>query len=291
MFDENGLCHACRWYEQKKTAIDWTARRAELQKICNEARAAADGPYHCVLGVSGGKDSTWQALYLRDEMGINPLLVQFACSDGTDLPGRRNLEKFGGTGLHAHQPSAQSPCSAWLLSRKSFFEYGNIIKYSEHALYATPFRVAIDYKIPIVFFGENPALEAGDRNIGRPGWDATAIQYNNTLGGQGIEIWTGDGITERDLAAPMPFRRRRRWRQVGRAAASIMGYFLDWSVWENAVFSLKHGFECINEPHRDIGIPYLHNSLRPAIMAASSMPCSSTSKLGVSGILPKIHQL
>jgi N-acetyl sugar amidotransferase len=257
VFDDQGICHACRWYEKKKSVVDWTARRAELQKICDEARAASDGPYHCVLGVSGGKDSTWQAVYLRDELGINPLLVQFACSDGTDL-GRRNLENLVDLDftLISLQPN---PRIARQLSRKSFFDYGNIIKYSEHALFATPFRAAIDYNIPLVFFGENPALEAGDRNVGRPGWDATGIQYNNTLGGQGIEIWMGDGIEERDLL-PYIFPTADEMTKWG-GRGIFMGYFLDWSVWENAVFSLKNGFECIDEPHRDIGIPYLHNSL------------------------------
>jgi len=257
VFDEEGICHACRWYEKKKTVVDWIARRAELQKICDEARAASDGPYHCVLGVSGGKDSTWQAVCLRNEFGINPLLVQFACSDRTDL-GRRNLEnlvELDFTLLSLH-PNPRVACR---LSRKSFFEYGNIIKYSEHALFATPFRVAIDYKIPLVFFGENPALEAGDRNVGRPGWDATGIQYNNTLGGQGIEIWMGDGIEERDLL-PYIFPTAEEMTKWG-GRGIFMGYFLDWSVWENAVFSLERGFKCIDEKHQDIGIPYLHNSL------------------------------
>jgi N-acetyl sugar amidotransferase len=258
VLDEQGVCSACRWYEQKKTVIDWTQRRVELQKICDEALQMADGPWHCVLGVSGGKDSTWQACFLREEFGINPLLVQFASSDGTDL-GRRNLEALVGMDftLISVQPN---PRVARQLSRKSFFDFGNIIKYSEHALFAAPFRIAIDYKIPIVFFGENPGLEAGDKNMSlRPGWDATGIHYNNTLGGQGIDIWMGDGIEECDLL-PYIFPSEEEMKKWG-GRGIFMGYFLDWSVWEHAVFALKRGFECINEPHRDIGIPYLHNSL------------------------------
>lgn len=257
VLDEHGVCNACRWYEQKKTVINWTERKAELKKICDEALQMADGPWHCVLGVSGGKDSTWQACFLREEFGINPLLVQFASSDGTDL-GRRNLEALVEMDftLISMQPN---PRIARQLSRKSFYKFGNIIKYSEHALFTAPFRVAIDYKIPIVFFGENPGLEAGDKNMSRPGWDATGIKYNNTLGGQGIDIWTGDGIEEPDLL-PYIFPSDEEMAKWG-GRGIFMGYFLDWSVWNNAVFTLKRGFECINEPHRDIGIPYQHNSL------------------------------
>src|ERR1700728_4211251 len=55
--DADGICSACRWHEQKKTVIDWSARRQELQRIADEAKAATSGPWHCVVGVSGGKDS------------------------------------------------------------------------------------------------------------------------------------------------------------------------------------------------------------------------------------------
>jgi N-acetyl sugar amidotransferase len=267
VLDAAGVCNACRWYEQKKTAIDWAGRRSELQRIADEAKAASNGPWHCVVGVSGGKDSTWQAMYVRDELGLNPLLVQFAASDGTDL-GRRNLENLVklGFSLISMQPN---PRVARRLCRKSFFDYGNIVKYSEHALFTAPFRVAIDYRIPLVFFGENPALEAGDRNTSRPGWDATGIKYNNTLGGQGIDIWLGDGIEERDLL-PYMFPTDEEMAHWG-GRGIFMGYFVDWYGWENAVFAMKHGLECIDAVPKDIGLPYLHNSLDSNLAIVNSM--------------------
>lgn len=257
VLDEEGICNACRWYANKKTVIDWNSRRHELQQIADEAKAKATGPWDCVVGVSGGKDSTWQAVYVRDQLGLNPLLVQFACSDGTDV-GRVNLENLVEMGftLVGMQPN---PRVARQLCKKSFFTYGNIVKYSEHALFTAPFRVAIDYDIPLVFFGENPALEVGDRNTDRPGWDATGIKFNNTLGGQGIDIWVGDGIVERDL---LPYAFPSDEEMVSWGGRGIfMGYFLDWSGWDNAVFALENGFECVDFEYRDIGIPYQHNSI------------------------------
>ena len=152
VLDGDGVCNACRWHEQKKTSINWHERREDLQKIADEAKQKATGPWDCVVGVSGGKDSTWQAVFVRDELGLNPLLVQFACSDGTDI-GRVNLENLVklGFSLVSVQPN---PVIARKLCRKSFFKYGNIVKYSEHALFTAPFRVAIDYDIPLVFFPE-----------------------------------------------------------------------------------------------------------------------------------------
>lgn len=255
-FDEEGICKACRWAE-RKPSIDWNARRNELQAVADWARRTSEGAWDCVIGVSGGKDSTWQALFVRDKLGLNPLLVQYVGSDGTEL-GRRNMENLVtlGFSLISVQPN---PDVARRLARKSFLNFGNIVKYAEYALYSAPFRAAIDYGIPLVLFGENPALEAGDRNAGEHGWDATTIRHNNTLSGQGIDIWLGDGIDERDLNLyRLPTDEDlTAWGGKG----IFMGFYLNWSVYENGVFAIRHGMECLKaEPH-DIGNLYLHNSL------------------------------
>ena len=103
--DEHGLCNACRWYDQKVKVIDWGARKKELQAIAAEARRTSDRLFDCVVGVSGGKDSTWQAMYVL-MCSLNPPLVQFAGSEGIDL-GRAQPGKSGGTGLFAGQRPAQ----------------------------------------------------------------------------------------------------------------------------------------------------------------------------------------
>ena len=35
-------------------------------------------PYNCIIGISGGKDSTRQAIWVRDKLGLNPLLICLA---------------------------------------------------------------------------------------------------------------------------------------------------------------------------------------------------------------------
>ena len=103
------------------------------------------------MGVSGGKDSIWQACILRDDFGLNPLLVQFASAEGTTL-GRINAEVMVNLGfsLHSVQPN---PKIARLLAKKSFFEYGNIAKYSEFALFTAP-SCSTRFPIFLWFFGE-----------------------------------------------------------------------------------------------------------------------------------------
>lgn len=254
-FDEEGICTACKWY-QTKSSINWMERREELQNLANWAKNESRSPWHCVLGVSGGKDSTWQAMFLREQLGLNPLLVQFVSSDGTEL-GQQNIENLVSLGftLISVQPN---PKIASILSRESFFRYGNVHKYAEMALFPTPFRVAIAYDIPLVFFGENPALEAGDNNRGE-GWDATTIQHNNTLGGDSFKIWLSENVGEQDLLS-YKFPSMEDFNLWG-GKGIFMGYYLNWSGWENAAFAIQNGMQCISADYKDIGSHYKHNSL------------------------------
>lgn len=253
--DSLGVCNACRWQENKKN-INWEARKEEFNEVVDWAKNHSLGEWNCILGVSGGKDSTWQAMQLRDQLGLNPLLVQFVSSDGNEL-GRDNIENLVrlGFSLISVQPN---PKISKILSRESFLRYGNLHKYAEMALFAIPFRTAIQYDIPLVFFGENPALEAGDCNTGE-GWDAKTIYNNHTLGGDSYKIWLSDEVSEGDLIQyqfPTP-EEFQSWNGKG----IFMGYYFNWSSWNNAVFSIRNGMQCQKADYKDIGSHYKHNSL------------------------------
>ena len=48
------------------------------------------------------------------------------------------------------------------------------------ALYAIPVHIAVAYQIPLMFYGENPALTIGSIESGRMDGDAIGIQEGNT---------------------------------------------------------------------------------------------------------------
>ena len=74
-FDERGICTPCQFQEYGTTPEDWRKRREELDAIVEYAQTRrSPSGYDCVIGVSGGKDSTCLALFAR-EVGLRPLLV------------------------------------------------------------------------------------------------------------------------------------------------------------------------------------------------------------------------
>ncbi|MFN5884929.1 MAG: N-acetyl sugar amidotransferase, partial [Bacteroidota bacterium] len=76
-FDEEGVCSACRYAEEKDNGIDWIAREKELRAVCDKFRSK-DGSYDCIVPSSGGKDSGFVAHQLKYEYGMHPLLVTWA---------------------------------------------------------------------------------------------------------------------------------------------------------------------------------------------------------------------
>ncbi|MBI4396946.1 MAG: N-acetyl sugar amidotransferase, partial [Elusimicrobia bacterium] len=58
-FNEQGVCSACRHFESRKD-VDWAQRKEELLRVLEDYRSKNGNNYDCVVGVSGGKDSTYQ---------------------------------------------------------------------------------------------------------------------------------------------------------------------------------------------------------------------------------------
>ena len=77
VFDENGVCNACNYAEtMKNKIIDWQERENELRALLDVHRRD-DGYWDCIIPWSGGKDSTANAIKLKTEYNMNPLLVTF----------------------------------------------------------------------------------------------------------------------------------------------------------------------------------------------------------------------
>ena len=88
IFDDQGVCNACRYWERKSHIIDWNIREKELEDLCDRFRRK-DGRYDVVVPSSGGKDSGFVAHQLKYKYKMNPLTVTWAPNIYTDI-GKRN---------------------------------------------------------------------------------------------------------------------------------------------------------------------------------------------------------
>lgn len=122
IFDEEQVCFACR-YEESKSKINWKQREKELFSIAENAKKECEKrkiDYDCVIGVSGGKDSTFQAVYAKEKLGLHPLLVNCVPDEITET-GRKNINNLNNLGFDIISISPD-PNIAKRLARKTFLK-------------------------------------------------------------------------------------------------------------------------------------------------------------------------
>lgn len=235
-FDERGICGACLWEEEKET-IDWGARWKELQGIAEWAKKTTKSNYDCVIGVSGGKDSTFQALTARDRLGLRPLLVNGEPEGITEI-GRKNIENLIKLGFDAIK-LRPNPKVMKKLIKRDFYKYLNPVKVTEFSLWASAYIIADKLDIPLIIQGENAALTEGARNSDLD-LDGNALNADklNTLS-TGWKGYLEAGVSEKDLF--MFHYDRESLTRKGAKGVWLQYYVKEWSMSRNAEFSIAHG--------------------------------------------------
>jgi len=237
-FSQESICGACLW-EEEKNKINWSKRIEELKEIVEIAKnKKAD--YDCVIGVSGGKDSTKQAITARDDLGLKCLLVNYQPDNITEI-GIKNIEnlKQNGFDVLSIRPN---PKIMQKLVKYDFFNYLNPVKATEFSLYSSAYIIAEKFNIPLVIQGENPGLTAGTSLTG-VGKDSDALKAYQlqTLSKGFNEYLEIDGISEKDLFL---FHYDVKKLIAQNTKGIWLQYFLkEWAYRGNAEFSNKYGFK------------------------------------------------
>ena len=87
VFDENGICERCNEYK-KRIEPEWNHGRGhekELEALIADIKKKGEGkPYDCILGLSGGLDSSYMLHLAVTEWGLRPFV--FHINAGWNLP-------------------------------------------------------------------------------------------------------------------------------------------------------------------------------------------------------------
>jgi N-acetyl sugar amidotransferase len=239
VFGDDGICPACNYFNALKN-VDWTDRIQTLRKIFS-GKKRKPGVYHdCIIGVSGGKDSTRQALWVRDYLKIKPLLVclSYPPEQVTDR-GMDNLSNLVNLGFDV-LVSAPAPGTWRNLKRDGFDEFVNSFRSTELALFSAVPQIALSHGIDIILWGENPALQLGDmKALGRSGYDGNNLRYMNTLT-SGKEWMLRRQYKESELI-PYTYPTINQFLEAD-LQIIYLGWFLgDWSLINNAMYAAANG--------------------------------------------------
>jgi len=252
LFSSEGVCPACDYFDLLQD-VDWQERYEILEDLLEEFPKKPGQHFDCIIGVSGGKDSTRQALWVRDKLGLRPLLVclsyppQQVTQRGVD--NISNLIELGFDVII----SAPSPGTWKRLMRESFDQFTNWAKSTELALFSSVPQLAIRYGIKLILWGENPGLQLGDlKTLGRTGYDGNNLRNMNTLSGAGIDWMVKAGIAKHELI-PYRYPVLQEFDDHGLQIV-YLGWFLgDWSLVNNGMYSATTGLDIREDTVQNTG--------------------------------------
>lgn len=239
-FDENGLCSACRHFSDRDD-VDWGARRRELDEVLDRYRSKDSATYDCIIGVSGGKDSTTQAIRML-ELGMNPLCVTATTDELSDI-GRRNIENLKGLGVDFIEYTT-NPVARRKMNKLALVQVGDI-SWPEHvSIFTLPVRLAVQFGIKLIVWGENPQNEYGGPAAAATGNTLTRRwleEFGGLLGLRVSDLVGQDGIEAKHLI-PFTYPSDDDLQRVG-VTGIFLGYYLPWDGLQNAIFAQSYGME------------------------------------------------
>ena len=235
-FSDEGVCSACLNYSGR-ASVDWVKRKEFFLALVEKYKSKNCDRYDCVVGVSGGKDSTYQILTLL-RYGLRALAVTGINCALSDI-GRKNLNNLSKLGVDRIEVATNQKVRA-AMNRHALRTVGDI-SWPEHAIIASaPLQISAQMGIPLQIWGENSANEYGgqpdDENAGVRPYKWTDAQLN----GLSLDDFIGiDGITRQDLI-PYSLPARELIEQAG-ITGVFLGYYFPWDGLRNAIISQAHG--------------------------------------------------
>ena len=162
-FDEQGVCSFCKEYEKNSLSDlhNSLEDQIKLKKFFEKLKVKrSKHKYDCLIGVSGGVDSSYVAYILKKEYKLNPLAIhldngwnsELAVSNVESLMNKLNID------LITHVLDWNEFKDIQLSFIKS--SISNIEIPTDHAIWAILLRTASSMKIPYIIAGNNVVTES-----------------------------------------------------------------------------------------------------------------------------------
>lgn len=243
-FNEIGVCSACLAAEEKDKGIDWLQREIEFKKIVSHYKKKnGETGWDCIIPVSGGKDSTYQAYFMKEVCGMNPLCVCFETTFITEL-GRQNLDNLSKMGMDVIHFKKNNDVYKKMVI-ESFKLVGDEMWPNHIGIFTIPVMIAVKFNIPLIIWGENSQQEYGGPNfesvrsrILNRKW---LEEFGGLLGHRIQDMIGVNGITEKELT-PYFYPSDEEIERVGVTGVFLGSYFF-WDARKQLEIVKNYGFK------------------------------------------------
>jgi len=249
-FDGQGVCTGCQMARVKAQipAEEWARRKGLLRDLLEQHRCRDGTRHDVVVAVSGGKDSYFQVHVLKEEFGVNPLLVTYDGNNWTDV-GWRNMLRMREVFGVDHVLVRPSVATLKKLNRLGFIVMGDMNWHAHVGIMTVPMRVAVQYRIPLVFYGEHGYLDlCGQFSMD----DFPEVTYRDRLEhfARGYE-WNyfvdREGLTAQDLSL-WQYPTDEEILALG-LRGIFLGNYIYWEANEHIkLVTERYGFEVSHQP-------------------------------------------
>jgi len=177
IFNEKGVCNHCRYFHEV-TIKHWFPNNEGKKKIdtfLSKIKQNGKGEdYDCIIGLSGGIDSSYLALILKD-YGLRPLAVHVDAGWNSELAvyNIEQIVKHCGYDLHTHVMEWQEIKDLQLAYLKSGVANQDVVQ--DHAFFASLYHFAVQHNIKYVINGGNISTET----VFPKAWHHTAMDAVN----------------------------------------------------------------------------------------------------------------
>lgn len=242
-FTDEGICSACIAAESKYEGIDWDQREKDFYSIIDKFRLRDNEiGYDCLIPVSGGKDSTYQAYFMKEVCGMNPLCVCFETTKVTEI-GRQNLDNISKMGIDViHFKKNYNAYKSMVI--EGFKRVGDEMWPNHIGIFTIPVNIAVKFKIPLIIWGENPQQEYGgplesiEKNKLTRGW---LEEFGGLLGNRIQDMIGVDGLTAKELT-PYFYPTDNELKETG-ITSIFLGHYFFWDARKQLEVVRKHGFK------------------------------------------------
>ena len=222
----NNICSACNYFERKKK-IDWKLREKQLSEICDKYRKK-DGSYDVLIPGSGGKDSSWVSHIMKSKFKMNPLTVTWAPHMYTDI-GWQNFQNWISSGFDNYL-FTPNPKVHKILTRLAFKNLLHPFQPFAMGQLYFPVRIAMQYDIKLIMYGDAQAEKAGDDNLWKEGSSLPPEIFfyekkkDLYFGGVNYKDLKKFGISEHDIKPYLPIHKNDYNKEIKNL---VLPYFLN----------------------------------------------------------------